>query len=324
MNTATHTPAVSLKNLPVSLFSSVMGMSGLTLAWRLAARQFHTSPVIPLVIGAVAIAIFALLCIGHAIKAVKYPKTIAHEFNHPIAGNFFGTFNIALLLLASVLFPFNALASQVIWTLGTVLTFVLAFVIIGRLLRGKVDSGHAGPAWLIPGVATLDVAAAGSSMTMPWAHEVVLFSLAVGAVMALVFFTMIVSRLIHHHENMAAGMVPSLMILIAPFVVGFLAYVDFAGHVDAFAAMLFYFGLFLFLILAPKIFRKDVPFTTGWWAVSFPLAALTNASLKYADAVQSWPLTCLAVGLLLFLSAVITILFMRTLRIVVNGDFIRA
>ncbi|MNT95933.1 potassium-tellurite ethidium and proflavin transporter [compost metagenome] len=84
-------------------------------------------------------------------------------------------------------------------------------------------------------------------------------------------------------------MVPSLMILVAPFEVGFLAYANLFG-IDRFAAMLFYFGLFLAVVLGFKVFRRDVPFAPSWWAISFPLAALANAALKYAHVQGDLPL----------------------------------
>jgi len=158
-------------------------------------------------------------------------------------------------------------------------------------------------------------------MPMPWAHEVNLFALAVGSMLALLFFTMIMARLIHH-DPLPFGMLPSLIIMMAPFEVGFLAYTNFTRHVDTFAGLLFYFGLFMFIVLAPKVFRRDIPFATGWWAVSFPLAALASAALKYAAFVQAWPLTALAFALLAMLTVAIVVLSVRTVRILLNGQLL--
>lgn len=299
-----------------------MGISGLTLAWRQASHQFGTSPFIDGAIGCVAVAAFVLLCVAYAVKALIHPQAVRSEFRHPIAGNFFGTVTIATLLISSVVAPASAGGSEVLWGIGAVSTTALAFTILSRLLRGKVDAGHALPAWLIPGVATLDIAVAGSAMPMAWAKEVNLFAMAVGTMLALLFFMMIMSRLIHHHEKLANEMVPSLMILIAPFEVGFLAYTSFFQRVDAFAALLFYFGLFIFFSLAFKVFRRSIPFAAGWWALSFPLAALSNAALRYAEHAGSAALTALAVGLLAFLSVLIAVLLLRTIHILLNGKLL--
>ena len=296
-----------------------MGTSGLCLAWRQAGRQFGTSPAIDGVVGGIALAMFVLLCAAYAAKAVLHPQAVRNEFRHPIAGNFFGTVSIAVLLVSSLVAPLSAPASQALWLLGAASTIALAFTLVSRLLRGKVDAGHALPAWLIPGVATLDITVAGGTLPAAWARELNLFSLAVGTMVALVFFTMIMSRLIHHQEKLASEMVPSLMILVAPFEVGFLAYTSFFQRIDAFAAMLFYFGLFIFLSLAFKVFRRGVAFAAGWWAVSFPLAALSNAALRYAEHVRCLPVTAFALAMLGFLSLLIGVLLVRTVQSVVDG-----
>ena len=296
-----------------------MGVSGLCLAWRQAGRQFGTSPWIAVAVGALAIAMFLLLCVAYAAKAALHPQAVRNEFRHPIAGNFFGTVSIAVLLISSVVAPSSATAAQALWVLGAASTIGLAFTLVSRLLRGKVDAGHALPAWLIPGVATLDIVVAGGAAPQAWARELNLFSLAVGTMVALVFFTMIMSRLIHHQEKLAGEMVPSLMILVAPFEVGFLAYTSFFQRVDAFAAMLFYFGLFIFLALVFKVFRRGIPFAAGWWALSFPLAALSNAALRYADHVRWLPVTVFALAMLAFLSVLIAVLLVRTTQIALDG-----
>ncbi|SIT40177.1 Tellurite resistance protein-like permease [Paraburkholderia piptadeniae] len=325
---STHSPQAvlnspSIKNLPVNLFGSVMGIAGLSLAWRLASHEFGASPYISATIGTIAVLVFVALGVGYLVKWIRHPAAVRGEFMHPIAGNFFGTITIAILLLSSVIAPISALLSETVWTIGTISTVILSFVIASRLLQGKIDAAHAVPAWLIPGVATLDITVAGGTMPMAWAHEVNLFGLAVGAMIALLFFTMIMSRLIHH-EPLPVGMVPSMVILIAPFEVGFLAYTNFTQHVDTFAGLLFYFGLFVFVTLAFKVFRKGTPFAAGWWAISFPMAALTSASLKYSMFVDAWPVTFIAIALLTLLTIAIAVLFVRTLHFLFNGKLLGA
>lgn len=313
----------SLRHLPVNLFASVMGIAGLAAAWGQVSHRFGASPRVHQTLGGIAVALFLVLCFAYAAKALRFPQAVRDEFRHPIAGNFFGTIAIATLLISSVIAPLGALASQLLWSLGAAMTIALCFAIVSRMLRGRVDAGHAVPAWLIPGVATLDITVAGGALPMAWARELNLFSMAVGTMVALVFFTMIVSRLIHHHERLANEMVPSLMILVAPFAVGFLAYTSFFQRVDAFAATLFYFGLFVFVVLVVKVFRRGVPFGAGWWALSFPIAALSNAALRYAAEVDLVAMTALAIVLLAFLSGLIAVLAFRTLQLLASGELLR-
>jgi tellurite resistance protein len=228
---------------------------------------------------------------------------------------------IALLLLSAVAAPHSEWLGQALWIVGSVLTVLLAGLVVSRLLSGNQDSMNAVPAWLIPGVATLDIAVTGAHMPMAWAKEFNLFALAVGAVLALVFFTRIFSRLVHE-AALAKGMVPSLMVLIAPFEVGFLAYTNVFAEIDRFASVVFYFGLFLFVVLSFKVFRRDVPFAPSWWAISFPIAALSNAALKYAHAQDNTVLMVIAAVILLFLTVALTVLLVKTLISLFSGKLL--
>jgi tellurite resistance protein len=316
-----HERSGSIKNLPINLFGAVMGLAGLGLAWQSAGQYVAYAQMIGAVIGGFACLVFIALAAGYVTKWVKYPAAVRAEFNHPVSGNFFGTVTIALLLLSAVVDSHSTLISQGLWMLGSLLTVILAAIVVSRLLSGNQESHSAVPAWLIPGVATLDIAVTGAHMPMAWAHEFNLFAIAVGSVIALVFFTRIFSRLVHE-PVMAKGMTPSLMILIAPFEVGFLAYTHFFGGVDYFASVLFYFGLFLFGVLAFKVFRQAAPFSPAWWAISFPIAALSNAALKYADAKGGVILEAIAYLILAFLTIALVVLTVKTLKFLFNGKLL--
>ena len=308
----------SIRNLPVNLFASVMGLSGLALAWRLAHGSLGAPAFVGEAIGALALGVFVLLALGYLVKAARHPEAVRAEFSHPVSGNFFGTIAISVLLLSAVIAPYGPAAAKVVWTVGTLLTLGLGLIVVSRLLRGGTDDAHMVPAWIIPGVATLDIPVTGGQMPMAWAGEVNLLAAAVGTVLALVLLTLIVKRLAQH-APLAPLMTPSLMILVAPFAVGFLAYTNLVGEVDRFAALLFYFALFMFAVVAPRVFRPGVPFSPGWWAISFPMAALANAALKYAQAQSTWPLWAIAALLLAGLSVALAVLTVRTLRIALDG-----
>lgn len=315
-------PSASVKNLPVNLFGAVMGLAGLSLAWRLASKAFGASTLIAELIGVVAMAVFVALVVGHLLKWIKHPDTVAAEFNHPIIGNFYGTITISVLLVSTLIGTYSALLQEATWAIGTVLTLVLSLASVGRLLKGNIDADHAVPAWLIPGVATLDIAVAGGSLPMAWVPEVNLFATSAGTVIAIVFFTMIFSRLVHK-APLAPAMIPSMMILTGPFEVGFLAYVNVNHSVDTFAGLLFYFGLFLFVVLAVIMLRARPRFSPGWWAISFPIAALSNAAFKYVLARDTVPLHYLAGVILAIATVTIAVLFVRTAYVLVSGKLLQ-
>ncbi|WP_457350499.1 SLAC1 anion channel family protein [Roseateles sp. P5_D6] len=311
-------PASSVRDLPVSLFGSVMGLSGLALAWRLAHISLGVPAWVGEAIAAFAVGVFVLLSLGYLAKLAWHRQAVHAEFHHPVSGNFFGTVVIAVLLVAAVVEPYSTPAASVIWTVGVLATLALAGVSTSRLLKGSVDASHALPASLMPGVATLDIPLTGSHMPMAWAPEVNLMAGAVGAVLAVLLYLLIFSRLVHR-DPLAPAMTPSLMILMAPFAVGFLAYVNLVGGVDRFAALLFYFALFMFVVIVPKVFRRGASFSLGWWVIGFPLAALVNAALKYAQFRDSAPLWVIAIVLLGLLSMALAVLTVRTVWLALSG-----
>lgn len=313
----------SVRNLPVNLFASVMGLSGLALAWRFAHSSLAVPAIIGEAIGMLALGVFVLIALAYLTKLAKHPHAVRAEFHHPVTGNFFGTIAISVLLLSAIVAPYSAVAASTLWTVGMLATFALSFLVISRLLKGQIDAAHAVPAWIISGVATLDIPVTAGHMPMAWAAEVNLMAGAIGAVLALLLLVMIISRLVHHPEPLPPAMTPTLMILVAPFAVGFLAYSHIVGSIDRFAGLLFYAGLFLFAVIAPKVFRPSVKFSLAWWAISFPMAALANAALRYADFMKSTPLLMLAVALLGALSLTLAVLTVRTVTIALDGRLFR-
>lgn len=313
---------VSIARLPVNLFASVMGLSGMALAWRIAHGSLGAPAFIGEAIGVFALGVFVLIALAYLTKLTKHPEAVRAEFLHPVAGNFFGTIAISVLLLSAVVGPYSPPVSHAMWTVGVAATFVLAFVAVSRMLKGKTEPAQLVPAWIIPCVATLDIPVTGGQMPLAWAAEINLLAGAVGAVMALVLLTMIFNRLVHG-DPLAPAMTPSLMVLMAPFAVGFIAYINITGGVDRFAALLFYFALFMFAVVAPKVFRPGARFSAAWWAISFPMAALANAALKYAEFRDSAPLWLLAMLLLGVLSLALAVLTVKTIQIALNGELLR-
>ena len=88
-----------LAYLPVSLFGAVMGLSGLGLAWRLAAGEYGLPAWIGEAFGLLAGGVFVAMTVCYGIKCLESPTAVRAEFAHPVAVNLFGTPIISLLLL---------------------------------------------------------------------------------------------------------------------------------------------------------------------------------------------------------------------------------
>jgi tellurite resistance protein len=138
------------------------------------------------------------------------------------------------------------------------------------------------------------------------------FFFSVGMLFWMVLLTIVFYRIIFH-DPIDQKLMPTLFILIAPPAVGFVAYTALTGAADAFARVLYFSGLFLSLLLlsqAPRFLR--LRFFLSWWAYSFPLAAISIASMvmyeQTANALYAW----LGTALLMMLTGVVVLLFART------------
>lgn len=310
-----------LEYLPIALFGSVMGLTGLSVAWRLAEGRYGAPAWPALVLGAFAVAAFLAVAAGYAVKAATSGEAVRAEFRHPVAGALFGTAFISLLLLPILLAPFSLVLARVVWTAGAVGMIVFAWVVVSRWMSDRQQVAHATPAWIVPVVGLLDVPLAIPALHLPSLHGLMVFALAVGLFFAVPLFTLIFSRLLFEPPLPDAAK-PSLLILVAPFAVGYSTYTTTTGQTDLFAEALYMLTLFLLAVLLGQIRHLPVccPFRVSWWAVSFPLAASAIAALRFAAAEPSVPSDAIALALLGLATLVITGLLARTLWGLAKGE----
>ncbi|HWZ47491.1 MAG TPA: SLAC1 anion channel family protein [Herbaspirillum sp.] len=318
---STQFTALRFEYLPVGFFGSVMGLAGLSVAWRLAHSIFGVPEWISLVIGIFSVAAFVVLIFAYVTKLITAPEMVRNEFMHPIAGSLFGTIWISLLLLPIILADWNLMVARVVWSAGAFAMTVFAWWTVSRWMGQPQQIEHATPAWIVPVVGMLDVPLGLPSLDLPAMHGVMIFALAVGLFFTIPLFTLIFSRLLFQ-TPMPSAMQPSLLILVAPFAVGFSAYVTTTGHVDLFATALFYLTLFILAVLLVRIRRlaRCCPFRISWWSVSFPLAASAVSTLKFFSYEKNLATEGIAIGLLAFATIIIAALLARTLAGIFNGE----
>ena len=314
-------PARPLEYFPISLFGSTMGLTGLSVAWKLAHAVFDMPLWASDSIALVAILVFVALVIAYGVKIVCAPDKVWAEFRHPIAGNLFGTFLISVLLLPIVIAPLNLATARVLWAIGAAGMVLFAWLMVSRWMSDRQQVAHATPAWIVPVVGMLDVPLALPSLGLPPLPEVMLFSLAVGLFFAVPIFTLIFSRLLFE-APMPDALQPTLLVLVAPFSVGFATYVITVGKIDLFAQALYFLMLFVLAVLIGRLrlLRRGCPFKVTWWAVSFPLASSAVAALRFLAADSNW--FTIGVAWLLLILATVTIagLLVRTLVGVFQGE----
>lgn len=324
MNTAnptasTHTaPAARIVHYPVTFFAIGMGMMGLTLATRAAEHALDLPRLASPWVLALSVFLLCAVAIGYAVKAIAHPAEVKAEWNHPVRIAFFPAISISLLLLATALLEPAPQIAHVVWLAGTALQGVLALSVISAWIGHRpFQPGQLTPAWFIPAVGNVIVPLAGARLGY---MEISWLFFSGGLIFWVVLLTLVVNRLMFH-DPLPGRMVPTLMILVAPPAVAFTAWLRLNTEVGPFGHFLLSAAYVFALIVATQAakFRK-MPFALSWWALSFPLAALSIASFGYAEAAGSAPHRLIGLGLLALLGAVVIGLILRTALAIRAGE----
>lgn len=306
-----------IKYLPISAFATVMGLSGFSIAWEKAQRMTGFSGVAGVTLAFAAL-LFVVLLFAYGSKLMSHRDAVLKELHHPVRLSFFPTISISLVLLATATLEVHTGVSEVLWLVGSTLHLLFTLYVLGAWINHEhFQIQHMNPAWFIPVVGNILVPIAGVSHGYV---EVSWFFFSIGLLFWLVLLTIVFYRIIFH-APLPGKLVPTLFILIAPPAVGFIAYVKLTGGVDVFARLLYYSGLFITLLLFTQVHRfARLRFFLSWWAYSFPLAAITIATLIMYQQLGHSALLGLGVVLLAVLSLVIGILVLRTTLAVLRHE----
>jgi tellurite resistance protein len=305
-------PESRLAHLPVSFFSTVMGMTGLAIAWQKAHVALGAPEVVWQTIAGFSSLLFAALLVAYLLKMARFSRQVAAEWKHPVRVNFFPTISISLLLLGIVWLETAPSLSFALWAVGTLVHLAFTFAILSSWMHHThYDIKHANPGWFIPVVGNLFVPICGVHFVSP---EISWFFFSIGMIFWIVLMTIVLYRIIFH-DPIPPRLLPTLFILLAPPAVGFIAYGALSPEVDAFARVLYYTALFLTFLLGGSVMRfVEGGFFLSSWAYSFPLAAMTIATFVMAKRSGLDYFLGLAVVLLGIVSLVVVVLLRKTLN----------
>ena len=307
-----------LKHFPVSWFSTVMGMAGLSIAWNRAEHFFDPGFCVSSVLLGLTTLWFIVLTVIYATKMVKYPAEVMAEIRHPVKLAFVPTFSISLILLSIAYMQSAPDFSFWLWSLGaSVHLGITLYVFSSWIHHTQYEITHLNPAWFIPVVGNILVPIAGMLHTTA---DVSWFFFSLGLFFWPVLTAIIFYRLIFH-SALPERLLPTLFIFIAPPAVGFISWFNLTGGLDAFGRILYSIALVFTLVLFSQVnhFRR-IQFFLSWWAYSFPLAAMTIATFLMAKATEQLVYVWLGGALIGLLSLLVVLLIWRTIRAVLRHE----
>ncbi len=265
-----------LHYFPITAFSVVMGLSGLSIAFgkfyhmQWLSRYFYDISIFTV------LGLFLIISFMYGIKFILAPEEVKADFRHRIRINFFSAISISLLLLSIAFYTYYPMLSVALWWAGTILHSLFMFKTVSFWIQHNFEIQHFNPAWFIPVVGNILIPVAG----VEYAPMIIsYFFFAAGFFFWFVLFTIFLYRAVFHAQ-LPEKFIPTFFILLAPPAIGFIAYMRITASWDAFSSFLLMLTYF-FIILLAVMYRsfKQIKFFMSWWAFTFPLTAVSIASV---------------------------------------------
>jgi tellurite resistance protein len=310
-----------LQYLPVTLFSSVMGLAGLSLAWRRAAKVWGDVPTWPATsLFWVAAAVFVVIATLYTGKWIRHPGAAWAELQHPIRMAFAPTMTIALLLLATAGATVAPDAARIAWWIGAPTHLAVTVAVLSAwFARPDIHMAHVTPAWFIPivgNVVTPLGARENGSLDLAW------FAFGVGFTFWIALLPLLLQRVLTHEQPLPEKLLPTLAIFIAPPAVAMLSWQALTGETDGPMVRILHAAAMMFVVLlfAQVARLRRVPFALPYWAYTFPLAGASAAATAMAGSRPGWLYDAIAIGLLGTTTVLVGFVAPLTLRAAIRGE----
>ncbi len=309
-----------IKNFQISFFAIILGLSGLSIAFQKGEIHLGIPGHLSYYFIAITITVFTVLLLLYSLKFIKYRDEVKKDFHHPVKANFFPAISISLVLFSIAFLKIDMGIAKILWIIGLFLHLIFTLVIMSNWLNKEFKINSINPAWFIPAVGNILAPVSGVPLGF---IEISWFFFSIGIIFWLMLFTIFFNRIIFHNP-LPDKLKPTMFIFIAPPAIGFIAYVNLIGNIDAFAKILYYLALFLVILLVSqiKMFAK-INFYISWWAYTFPIAAMSLASiLMYTKSKCDCILTYKYIALLLItiLSILIIIISIKTIISIIKKE----
>lgn len=312
-----------LRHLYPGWYAVVMGLAGLSLAWRTAEPLMGAAAsAASVAVGTLAAGVMLALLAATGLRARRHGDAWAEDRRHPVRHTFIATLPIALILVSTVGVGLLGRAPWIaaLWWAGSLTQWLVTVWVLMRWWRspsaGGLQWASVTPALFIPVVGNVLAPLAGVPLGYTeWAAAQFGIGLVFWPlVMALVIVRIAVAGL------WPPRMQPTVFITVAPPAVVGMSSLQ-LGAPTIVAWVFWGVALFCFAWAATQARTiAQLPFALPHWGLSFPLAALAALTLRLAE--PGGLLAVLGPALLALASLVIAALCLGTLRGLRDGTLL--
>lgn len=309
--------------IPVGFLGISVGLLALANAWRVAARIWVFPVQAATLLTLLALGVWLTLMLAYAGKWTLNRASARDELNDPVQSSFVALVPVSTLLAAQAVLAYSRTLAVIMFALGVSGGLVLGAYLQGRLWQGGRTQASVTPAIYLPTVATGFVAATAAA-TLGWSH-LGMWLFGSGLLSWLAIESIILQRVVVS-DAMALPLRPIIGIQLAPPVVGGVAYLALTtGLPDLFAQALFGYGLIQALLLIRLLpWVRTQPFTPGYWAFSFGVAALPTMAMRMVERGATGAIQWLAIVLFVVANVIIGLLAIKTVQLLIAGRLLPA
>ncbi|KAI5065025.1 hypothetical protein GOP47_0019720 [Adiantum capillus-veneris] len=314
-----------LLRFPVVSFGISLGLATQANLWKIVAMSpsmtfLHVPLGVNFALWCLALFVLVATLIIYALKCLLYFEAVRREFHHPVRVNFFFAPWIGCMLIGIGIPP--SIATRIhpsFWCVFITPLLILELKIYGQWLSGgkRRLSKVANASTHVSLVANFVSAILGAQVG--WI-EPALFFWAVGCAHYLVLFVTLYQRL-PSAEALSKELHPVFFLFIAAPSTASVAWRYIVGEFDQISKVVYYVALFLFVSLVVRVkFFCGFRFSIAWWAYTFPMTALANATVQYSIQVRHSLTQVLAVTFSAFATLTVLIVFLWTILHIMWGS----
>lgn len=299
----------------------VLGLGGLSNAWRAASELWAVPRGVAELLAALATAIWAF-CLLALIWKWRFERAAAlAEFTDPTQGAFAALIPMSTLVVSLVLRHSWPQIAWAVFIAGLLLQVLIGVWSTAELWSSERKPEAVTPILLMPtvGACFLSAAAAGI-FQLP---ELGLLFFGAGFISWLVTESVVLQRLQSH--TLPINLRATLGIHLTPAAIASVASLALTqGPPSQITQMLFGYALFQGLVLlrlAPWL--REQHFSPAAWAYTFGVSALSLAAIRFSVRGQTGPIATMALPLFLFANAVIGWIALRTLLLAAQWGWLR-
>ncbi len=287
-----------VKNLSPSWFAVVMGTGILANVSTIFSNAWHPLYVFGECLFVLNIFIFFILLPLWLARWLFYRDSAFADLYDPVKGNFYPTFSIGMLVLASnfEIYTSYYFVSLLFWVLGAVITVLFALMVPSIVFLGEhAEIHHINPSWFIPPVGLIVIPMSGIPLISKYSSFgdgimlMSIFGFGAGFFLYIALLAVCIYRFALHRP-LPPQLEPTVWINLGPIGAGTLSFLTLSqsfGGLDmrmiVYLIIIFWaFGLwwlFMAIIITVHYYKKmELPYSLSWWAFVFPLGAYTAAT----------------------------------------------